>query len=210
MITFYAPGDPHGCFSNFSRHRVHVYDRFWPTSEHAFQAMKFHPHRPDLVALVHQAPTPGQAARLGRERSYPLRPDWDCDSGEMLLRIEGACKPLTKGAFYHQDDGVNRMGVTAEPVLQRVKDVIMYEVVFSKFYRNEGLQQELLGTGDEVLVEDAVHDPYWGWGASHVGENKLGRILMAVRAALRGGLREGYPAVLDVAHDPLPERGSMT
>lgn len=181
MIRFYDPRNPWGFFSNFSRHQVTIYDRTWWTSEHAFQAMKRHPHRPDLVDATHAADTPGKAARLGRDRSLPLRVDWDSRPGmaygeNMALRIPKVAQP---------DDGVNRAGVTAEPLFHRVKDIFMYEVVLAKFTQNRDLKDAILSTGDEVLIEDADSDPYWGWGASFVGENKLGRILMAVRGSLK-------------------------
>lgn len=193
MIPFYAPKDPYGCFSNFSRHQVYVYNQTWATSEHPFQAMKFHPHRMDLVAKVGAAETPGRAARLGRNREYPLRPDWNDSPGEMLLRIEGAGHVPQPGDFHFQDDGIVRQGVIPEAVLARVKDVIMYEIVYAKFAQNEMLRAELLGTGDHALIEIAEHDPYWGWGPSRNGLNKLGRILMAVRSVLRSGSGDGVP-----------------
>jgi len=182
MITFYAPKDPYGFFSNFSRHEVEVFGYTWMTSEHAFQAMKFSPHRHDLVARVMHAPTPGQAARLGRDRSFPLHPQWEHPISH-IAALDGPIK-APHGGLPAVDDGINRMGVTAEPVVHRYKDLVMFQVVLAKFSRKV-LKAELLATGDEVLVEDALHDPYWGWGASKVGENKLGRILMAVRALLR-------------------------
>jgi len=183
VIRFYDPRNPWGFFSNFSRHQVDIYDRSWATSEHAFQAMKFHPHRPDLVEMVHRAETPGKAARLGRDRSFPLRIDWNERPGgglgygqELASRIPKVVQP---------NDGVDRKGVTAEPLFTRTKDLFMYEIVLAKFRRHEDLKRALVETGEEVIIEDAQSDPYWGWGASFVGENKLGRILMAVRAVLR-------------------------
>jgi predicted NAD-dependent protein-ADP-ribosyltransferase YbiA (DUF1768 family) len=171
VITFYAPKDPYGFFSNFSRHEVEVFGQTWFTSEHAFQAMKFHPHRPDLVARVAAAVKPHEAATIGRDTSLPLHPEWE--------------QQIPWGKHIQVDDGVNRMGVTAEPAVCRYKDRVMYQVVHAKFSKRADLRAELLATGDHVLIEDAIHDPYWGWGASHVGLNKLGRILMAVRASLR-------------------------
>lgn len=177
MIKFYSPKADYGPFSNFSRHEVRIYDRLWRTSEAAFQAIKFHPHRPDLVDLVWACETPGKAAIAGRDHSKPLRPDWDSHpSLEMMIGVHGIKQP---------DDGVNRMGVTAEPLFVRVKDVLMYEIVLAKFSQHEDLKAMLLGTGDQVIIEDADSDPYWGWGCSFVGQNKLGRILMAVRSKLK-------------------------
>ncbi len=183
MILFYDPRDPYGYFSNFSRHPVDIYGRIWPTSEHAFQGMKFHPHRPDLVSLVHAAPTPGRAANLGRGGAGGgLRVDWDqapndCyRDGMNADRIPQVPQPV---------DNIGRPGVHAEPLFQRAKDVFMFEICLAKFRQNAELRQGILSTGSEALIEDALHDPYWGWSASHIGENKLGRILMAVRHVLQ-------------------------
>lgn len=179
MITFYDPRDPWGFFSNFSRHSVRVYGRTWATSEHAFQAMKYYPHRPDLVEWVRGQTSPGKAARAGRDTSKPIRKDWDdLPDLEHAARVDTIAQP---------DDGVYRPGVQAEPLFARTKDVIMYEVCLAKFQQHPDLRDALVGTGVQKIVEDAIGDPYWGWGASRVGENKLGRVLMAVREALRPG-----------------------
>jgi len=190
MIRFYDPRDPYGFFSNFSRHPVTIYNRLWRSSEAPFQAMKFHPHRSDLVKAVWEAPTPGKAAELGRNRSYPLNPLWEQHDPKMMLNV-GQPERL----ILLPDDAVRRPGVLPERCIHRWKDLYMYEVVYAKFTQNAVLQKELLVTGDQALVEDALHDPYWGWGSSHVGENKLGRILMTVRDAIRNGY--GRPLVLD-------------
>lgn len=184
MITFYDPRDPWGFFSNFSRHQVRVYDRTWMTSEHPFQAMKYHPHRPDLVEHVWEQTSPGKAAREGRRTDLPLRADWEqWPTAEAFGWSESQLRWLL--TIPQPDDGVDRRGVTAEPLFRRTKDVVMFEVVLAKFQQHPDLGKALVSTGDQVIVEDARSDPYWGWGASMVGENKLGRILMAVRHVLR-------------------------
>ncbi|MGB3558208.1 MAG: NADAR domain-containing protein [Geitlerinemataceae cyanobacterium] len=43
----------------------------------------------------------------------------------------------------------------------------------------------LLDTGDELIVENAPGDYYWGCGKDGSGQNKPGQILMAVRESLR-------------------------
>ena len=47
-------------------------------------------------------------------------------------------------------------------------------------------EDTLLATGDKELVENAPGDYYWGCGADGSGRNMLGRILMELRAELRG------------------------
>ena len=74
-IRFYSVHDAYGEFSNFAPFPITLKRRRWPTSEHYFQSQKF-------LDLGHQeeirrAKTPMIAARLGRERSRPLRRDWE-------------------------------------------------------------------------------------------------------------------------------------
>jgi N-glycosidase YbiA len=66
-----------------------------------------------------------------------------------------------------------------------VKDDVMRVAVRRKFEAHSDLRAILLGTGDEELIENAPGDYYWGCGADGSGRNKLGLILMEVRAMLR-------------------------
>jgi ribA/ribD-fused uncharacterized protein len=68
---------------------------------------------------------------------------------------------------------------------ERVKVGIMREAVEAKFRQHEELRTLLLGTGDAKLVEHTDNDDFWGDGGDGSGRNELGRILMAVREALR-------------------------
>ena len=141
-IYFYSTRDPYGCFSNFSAHGIELKGKWWPTTEHYFQAQKF--AGSEHEELVRLAKTPRQAANMGRERSRPLRADWE-----------------------------------------EVKDAVMREAVRQKFLTHAGIQQILLETGDEEIVENAPGDYYWGIGADGSGKNMLGKILMELRAELR-------------------------
>jgi len=71
---------------------------------------------------------------------------------------------------------------------ERVKVGIMREAVEAKFRQHEELRTLLLTTGDAKLVEHTDRDSYWGDGGDGSGENHVGRILMAVREALRAEL----------------------
>lgn len=75
QILFYRINEPYGGFSNFSPHPIKLKDRIWPTSEHYFQAQKF--TGTEHEELVRQAASPMVAARMGRSRQRPLRPDWE-------------------------------------------------------------------------------------------------------------------------------------
>jgi N-glycosidase YbiA len=74
-IYFYSTRDAYGGFSNFSSHGITLKGVYWPTSEHYFQAQKFAgtPHE----EAIRLAKTPKRAAEMGRERSRPLRADWE-------------------------------------------------------------------------------------------------------------------------------------
>jgi hypothetical protein len=75
IINFYLANGEYGCFSNFSRHHIYLKDKVWKTSEHYFQAQKF--AGTEFEETVRLAPTPMEAANLGRNRKFPLRKDWE-------------------------------------------------------------------------------------------------------------------------------------
>jgi len=84
-IYFYSTKEkPYGCFSNFSPHGFDLDGAWWPTSEHYFQAQKFAgtPHADE----IRQTSSPMIAARMGRARGRPLRPDWDAVKDDLMRR----------------------------------------------------------------------------------------------------------------------------
>lgn len=84
-IHFYSVRErPYGCFSNFSAHGFTLDGLWWPTSEHYFQAQKFAgtPH----AEAVRLAPTPKEAAEMGRDRARPLRSDWKAVKDDVMRR----------------------------------------------------------------------------------------------------------------------------
>lgn len=74
-IYFYKTIDEYGCFSNFSKHGFELEGKYWMTSEHYFQAKKF--IGSEYEEKVRLASTPMEAANMGRDRSKPLRKDWE-------------------------------------------------------------------------------------------------------------------------------------
>jgi ribA/ribD-fused uncharacterized protein len=143
QILFYRIREPFGEFSNFSPHTIKLNGRIWPTSEHYFQAQKF--AGTDHEDAVRLAKSPMVAARMGRSRERPLRPDWET-----------------------------------------VKEEIMREVLRAKFTQHPELRSLLLSTGDAQLVEHTTNDHYWADGGDGTGKNRLGQLLMELRAELRG------------------------
>ncbi|MFG2714159.1 NADAR family protein [Streptomyces goshikiensis] len=88
-IYFYGAGEvPYGCFSNFSAHGVDLDGYWWPTTEHYFQAQKFTGGR--HAELIRRARTPLRAAELGRDRSKPMRRDWERVKDDVMRRAVAA------------------------------------------------------------------------------------------------------------------------
>ncbi len=73
-IRFYRVSDPFGEFSNFAPYAITLKGT-WPTTEHYFQAQKFvGTEHEENIRLID---SPMTAARAGRDRSKPLRQDWE-------------------------------------------------------------------------------------------------------------------------------------
>ncbi len=66
-----------------------------------------------------------------------------------------------------------------------VKDAVMLTAIRKKFAHPK-LRELLLSTGNRALIEAAPSDYYWGAGRTGTGKNRLGELLMKVRAELRG------------------------
>jgi hypothetical protein len=80
--------------------------------------------------------------------------------------------------------------VDRRPDWEEVKHALMLDLVRAKF-SDDDLRGRLLDTGDAELVEGNT----WGdteWGVCNgVGENRLGKILMEVRAEIAGDAEGG-------------------
>ena len=67
-----------------------------------------------------------------------------------------------------------------------LKDAVMERALRAKFTQHDSLRDLLVGSGDEEIEEDSAKDYYWGAGADGTGQNKLGKMLMALRAEFQG------------------------
>lgn len=67
---------------------------------------------------------------------------------------------------------------------EQVKEEIMKKALKAKYTQNEGLKKLLLSTGTAVLQEASPTDVYWGVGKSGKGKNRMGVLLMEVRAEI--------------------------
>ena len=69
----------------------------------------------------------------------------------------------------------------------KVKEEVMLTALRAKFslsHPDNNLAKQLLETGDARLVEHTTNDKYWGDGGDGSGRNRLGDLLMQVRAEL--------------------------
>ena len=81
-IYFYTVAGDYGEFSNFSRHGFQIDGKYWKTSEHYFQAMKF--EGTEYEDKIREARSPKEAANLGRRRDFPLRKDWEAVKDDFM------------------------------------------------------------------------------------------------------------------------------
>jgi N-glycosidase YbiA len=72
-LKFYRLKEPGGYMSNYKRARFFVYDRWWDTVEHAYQAQKC--ADPKEYDAIHQAVKANDARLLGQK--VQMREHWD-------------------------------------------------------------------------------------------------------------------------------------
>ncbi|EHY2521846.1 N-glycosidase YbiA [Escherichia coli] len=84
IINFYSTSDGYGDFSNFAAWPIKVDGKTWPTSEHYFQAQKFLDEK--YREEIRRVSSPMVAARMGRDRSKPLRKNWESVKEQVMRK----------------------------------------------------------------------------------------------------------------------------
>src|SRR5262245_45352648 len=82
VINFYRTTDDYGCFSNFAPYSIELKGKRWPTSEHYFQAQKFAGTEHEEAIRLEKSSM--IAARMGRDRKKPIRPDWEAVKDDIM------------------------------------------------------------------------------------------------------------------------------
>ena len=124
------------------------------------------------------------------EHAYQYYKAMTFDDKEIAKKILKAKSAQSAKAFGKKVTGYD------EKVWDTKKDDVMRAVVRAKFRSNPAIRKVLLDTGDRPLAEADPRDKYWGIGTSAdtekaknpakwPGENKLGKLLMEVRAELK-------------------------
>ncbi|MBV9488839.1 MAG: NADAR family protein, partial [Verrucomicrobia bacterium] len=65
-----------------------------------------------------------------------------------------------------------------------VREAVMQRALRAKFEQHPLLAEQLAATGHAELIYDAPEDAYWGAGPDRCGRNRLGVLLMRLRAEL--------------------------
>ncbi len=68
---------------------------------------------------------------------------------------------------------------------EEVKEEVIFHATLAKYETHADVRSVLLATGEEELVENSPTDYEWGCGANGSGQNRYGKVLMAVRSYLR-------------------------
>ncbi|EPT0382498.1 NADAR family protein [Listeria monocytogenes] len=121
VIHFYSENADYGCFSNFSLHPVVIDGVTYSTTEHYFQAQKFIDKK--IIKKVINTKKPIDAAKLGRNRDFPLRKGWESMKDEVMLKaIRAKLEQHSENDHYWGDggdgSGKNRLG----KILMKVRD----------------------------------------------------------------------------------------
>lgn len=82
-IYFYKQYGPLGYLANYSDHGFYKDGKYWPTAEHYFQAQKFFDE--SIQERIRMVATPKEASTIGRDRSLPLRSDWEQVKQDIML-----------------------------------------------------------------------------------------------------------------------------
>ncbi|MGL5386824.1 MAG: NADAR family protein [Serratia sp. (in: enterobacteria)] len=82
IIFFYRLNESYGEFSNFSKHGFWIDNVYWRTVEHYFQVHKFHDD--ELRNTMMNILSPMEVAKIGRDRRYPLRKDWESVKDDIM------------------------------------------------------------------------------------------------------------------------------
>ncbi len=161
-IMFYLPRAENGILSNFFPDPLTHDGAVYPTPEHLYQAAKF--LEPEHRELIRTTKSPKESKILAHKLRRFWREDWNSP------------------ALISADDQTRWQDLT-EPVL--VKDFEMLMIIRARVNQNENFRRVLLETGDAVLTEHTALDNYWADGGTGSGVNRLGQILMLVRAEIR-------------------------
>jgi hypothetical protein len=143
--------------SNFSSFQVYYDLRLWPTSEHAYQAMKFSSQTFSVWKSV-------------RDNEYIRQEE---------IRNQKSAHDAYKLA--------NSMNDVRRPDWNDVRVKFMIDICRHKLHQHKYVQKKLVQTGNREIIESSPTDNFWGWGPNRDGQNMLGKIWMTLRMEWNAG-----------------------
>jgi N-glycosidase YbiA len=155
FIAFNKVSEPYGWMSNMSKHPIDKEGKQWICAEALFQAMRFS-NNTEIQQAISEQTNPMAVKFIAKKKTnIPLM----------------SVKPASEEDYNN-----------------------LKEVIGLKFSQNAALKDELLATGDKILFDNAFsrkdREPesiFWGGyieNGALVGENRLGKIWMELRAGL--------------------------
>lgn len=109
-IKFYKVRELYGEFSNFSKHAFFLDTYEWKTVEHYFQAQKYI-NTPRFIQIC-IASSPRIAADLGRDKTLPLRSDWE------QVKVDIMRKAVLKKFITHDNIKKLLLGTGDEEIIE--------------------------------------------------------------------------------------------
>lgn len=104
-IKFWKNVGPYGCLSNFSKDPITVSGIHYQTSEHYFQSEKFLDEKNKMDVI--NCSTPHLCAETGRDKTRPLRDDWELVKNHVMyeaLRLKVEQNPIVKATLLSTKD----------------------------------------------------------------------------------------------------------
>lgn len=73
-VYFYTPA--FDALNNFSAHRIEIWDKHFPTCEHAYQWKKFSETWPDIAKKILDADSPEEAQQIAHQHKPKMPKNW--------------------------------------------------------------------------------------------------------------------------------------
>lgn len=155
-IYFWSRSDTAYRFlSNFYPCSIEWQGVIWPSAEHLYQAEGFS-ERASAMSMLDDSP-----------------------GVNIREHIRQFATPAEARKFAQQHSSARRAD------WHQVNVRVMWNILYLKFDQHPELAKLLDATGQEKLIHYAPWDTFWGSGRDGKGKNKLGVLLMELRAELR-------------------------
>jgi predicted NAD-dependent protein-ADP-ribosyltransferase YbiA (DUF1768 family) len=172
-IRFFQSDTPYFEFSNYSLHPFVLDDKTWCCSEVYYQAQKFQnvSGADEYFQLIASCDSPQKAKNMGGQVISPRAERWWINKKRPELG--------------YVNDAVRRFShLQIRSDWKEAMEEVMRKALWAKFTQHQSLRELLLSTKDAVIIEDSPFDGYWGRGRDGSGKNRLGFLLMELRAKL--------------------------